>query len=280
MRLLLLFFVLCFFGSLVSCKKYAAADPAIFISPSTIAVSTTTAQGSGSHKITDLWVYVNGKFIGAYPTTNTFPAVTKNQAVSIDVFAGVLDNGIKASRTFLPFYEPLHFDTTVEAGKTITRPFTFKYRAATNFTWTENFEGQGISMVKSPVSNNNFTIKSGSDGFEGRYLYIAGDGNNPIVQIQSSGSGFGLPASNANVYLELNYKCNDFVTIGLINADGLQKEAFTLNASSTWNKIYISLASTVNTDYTSTHKVFFKMLKKDGYPDPELFLDNVKLVFL
>lgn len=280
MRLSLLLILMCFWGLLVRCKKYTASDPAIFVTPGVISVATTTAQGSGSHKITDLWVYVDGNFKGAYPVTATIPLITQNQGVGVDVLAGIKDNGLKDTRIPWPFYETVHFDTLVEAGKTILRNFTFKYRASTNFTWTENFEGQGISIQKSPISNADFTVQSGPDGFEGRYLHIAGNSANPIVQIESAGTGFTLPQFNSNVYLELNYKCTELVTVGLITKDGYMKDVMYLNPTSTWNKIYISLSSTLNTNYSVNQKVFFKMVKLEGNPDPELFLDNIKLVYL
>jgi len=41
------------------------------------------------------------------------------------------------------------------------------------------------------------------------------------------------------------------------------------------------MANTVNTlPVTSKQKVYFRMYKLDGEPMPELFIDNIKLVFL
>ncbi|MCC6371815.1 MAG: hypothetical protein IT236_12470 [Bacteroidia bacterium] len=279
MRLLLLFVL---FVSLfqVSCKKYVAADPAFFIQPALVSVSTTTAQGSNSSRISDLGVYVDGKFKGYYPVENAFPVVNYNQHVSLDILPGIKNNGIKDTRIFYPFYEILHFDTLVSANSTISRPFTFKYKAATNFTWTENFENAGFSVIKSQISDTLFTLVTGSESYEGRCLRLNGSNTATLVQVESA-EPFGLPLNTANVYLELNYKCNTDVTIGLISTDGIHKEAFHLNASANWNKIYISMANTVNTlPVTSKQKVYFRMYKLDGEPMPELFIDNIKLVFL
>ncbi|NBQ48232.1 MAG: hypothetical protein EBU33_07245, partial [Sphingobacteriia bacterium] len=64
MRLFLVV-VITFVLFLASCKKDLAADETFFIQPGEIKVLPANKQGTGSHKITELWMYVNGKFQGA-----------------------------------------------------------------------------------------------------------------------------------------------------------------------------------------------------------------------
>lgn len=261
-----------------SCKKYAPAKEAFFIRPNQISVKTTGNQGSGSHKITELWVYVNGMFQGAFPVENTIPIVSQGKKVTIDVFPGIKNNGLRETRIISPFFEPLKFDTLVDNRLTINRSFTFNYRAAVNFTWTENFESLGYSVIKSPKSNAGFTIVSGDLAFEGKSLKMNTSGND-YLQLESS-SFFALPLGNSNVYLEINYKCNYPLTVGVIKSSGEEVETYILNPQSNWNKIYISMSNSVNEPPATTlQKVFFKMAKT-GSEEAEFYLDNVKLMYL
>lgn len=282
MRILLLFVTLSFLLLASSCKKYVPAEEASFLQPGTISVSTTTAQGTGNHKITDLWVYVNGQFQGAYPVENTIPIVTKGEPVSLDIKPGIKNNGITSTRMPWLLYDWTHIDTTLPSGVSFVRPFTFKYNSACTFTWVENFEGAGFSVINSAKSDTAFSIKS-QDGIEGRYLNFQGPYSSSvnIIQIESTGDGFKIPLNTANVYLELNYKCNADVLVGVYASSGEEKEALHLNPQSNWNKIYIQLGGTLNmAPATSTHKVFFRMYKTSDQPRPELSLDNIKLVYI
>lgn len=95
----------------------------------------------------------------------------------------------------------------------------------------------------------------------------------------TSTSSFKLPTGSSNVYLELNYKCNETIEIGLIGDNSDEKSAFFLSEQ-TMDKIYINLAATVNAQVVSSkYKVFIRMLKIES-SQPELYLDNIKLVYL
>jgi hypothetical protein len=275
MRLFLLFVITGISFLLGSCKKYQEADEAFYLQPGPISVSTTTAQGSSSHKITDLWVYVNGQFQGAYPSDHTIPIVSKGKAVKLDIYAGIKNNGISGTRIFWPFYERIKIDTLVTVGKTITRPLTFTYNSTTNFSWNESFDGLGTTLESSPK----YSTVSGDLAFEGKSMLVTLRGDSTVAMLKST-SSFKLPTGSSNVYLELNYKCNETIEIGLIGDNSDEKSAFFLNPSKQWNKIYINLAATVNAQVVSSkYKVFIRMLKIES-SEPELYLDNIKLVYL
>ncbi len=267
-----------------SCKKYKPAPAAFFIKPSLVSVATTgTTQGTANHKITDLYLYVGGKFQGAYQTGNIMPIVTNNKNVTIDIFAGIKNNGIKeASITWL-FYDKIEFDTLVENGKTINRPLTFKYNPGVQFVWLENFEGNGFSLIKSNTgagSDTTFKIASPGDTFEGsRSIELGLTGNGNVAQLETA-IYYTLPKGNTNVYLEINYKCTAVFEVGV--TDGLYlKSALNVNAQPNWNKIYIQLADAVNrAPSPNQHKIYFRMIKPNDNDNPRVWLDNIKLIYL
>lgn len=265
---------------LSGCKKYVPSTPAFFIKATTISVNTTSVQGSSSNKITELYLYTNGKFQGAYPVGNLMPIANNNQNVKIDVFAGIKNNGLKETRITWIFYDKIQIDTMVESGKTIERPFTFKYNPDVKFEWVEGFENlAGSSIVNSSVSSTAFSLVTSPESFEGKSLKMQLTTNQTIAQVESA-LPYSLPSGTSNVYLELNYKCFQEFTVGLIdNVTGTQKLAFTINPSTSWNKIYIALGDAVNNQPTSSsHKIYFKMVKKSDNDDSRVYLDNIKVV--
>lgn len=284
MRSFLLFSFFLFLFSQFSCKKYAPAPEAFFLKPGVITVNTNSIQGSGSHKITDLWVYVNGKFQGAYPVENKIPIVTNNSKVKITVLAGIKNNGIAGTRISWPLYSNIQFDTLVESGTTATRPFTFSYFPAATFTWTENFESStvgGYTIEKSLASSVKPVIRSDEGGIEGKYMELKLLGDSVVAQAQSSGSGFTLPKASSNVYLEFNYKCNHEFNLGLIAENTQLKPVIFLKEQPQWNKIYVQLSALINTEPVSDkYKIYFQMIRANTDPTAYLHIDNIKLVYL
>jgi hypothetical protein len=286
MKYFLFFGLFCNFFLTSSCKKYKPAPAAFFIKTEKVSVATTTAQGTSNHKITDLYLYINGEFKGAFQSGNTLPIVTNNSNVTVDIFAGIKEDGIKDKSVTWPFYDKIEFDTLVESGKTILRPLTFKYNPGTTFAWLENFDGtNGISLIKSILNGGSlaatFTTASQADSFEGKsYELNLNNLSVGSVGTLESSLSYALPQGNPNVYLELNYKCSSVFEVGL--SDGLvTKPTMYINPQANWNKIYIKLAETVNLPPNpGSQKVYFRVLKTNDNPDPHVWLDNIKLIYL
>ena len=154
MKILLLSFYVLVLFTFFGCKKYQAADAAFFITSNKAAILTSTAQGSPSSKITDLWFYVNGKFQGAFPVGNKMPVISKGNAVSLDIFAGIKNNGISGTRMPYIFFDKTHLDTFVGNGVSINRDVNFRYKTDTKFALVEGFDGVGNSFQKSSVSSD------------------------------------------------------------------------------------------------------------------------------
>lgn len=265
---------------LASCKKDRAAAETFFIKPEKISVLPGNKQGSSSHKITDLWMYVNGKFQGAYPAGNLLPVISNGQPVKVNILAGIRNNGISDTRIFWSFYDVLELDTFVEAGKTVSRDLSFRYNPYTVFAWNEDFEGNaGYTMRKSPVSSVSFRMVNPPEAFEGKSISLSLSGDSITAQIEST-SSFSLPTGSSNVYLELNYKGNEDFTVGLIGDNDQFKPALNVVKQANWNKIYIQLSTAVSEPpVSSKYKVSFRLLKRD-VNNPIIYLDNIKLVYL
>lgn len=282
-----LFGIFLLFLLFIGCNKEKLKAPdAFFIKPEsiTVAVTNSTLQGTTSHKISDIWYYVDGKFKGAFPAGNMFP-VTVSGPTRLTFFAGIKNNGIAATRQPYEFYESLNFDTTVSQGTIVKRNFEFKYKSAVKFHWLEDFEGfgttSGISIKNSSNTDTSFAIATSTlapfpNVFEGtKCLYFAVDNTKRAAQYEST-STFNLPKSGEPVYLEMNYKCTAPFEVGVHNGSNYYYVAG-INTSSDWNKIYIQLSSGVST-LSGNCGLYIRTFKNNTDAVSEFWIDNIKIL--
>src|SRR5688500_15733567 len=114
----------------IVCNKEKQKEPVTFlIKPRsiTIAITDATVMRTASHKITDIWYYVNGQFKGAFPLGSTLP-VPSTGPTQLIFFPGIKNNGISATRQPYEFYSSVTLDTAVMPGTTVNRDLTFSYK--------------------------------------------------------------------------------------------------------------------------------------------------------
>jgi len=265
-----------------SCKKqFKPANPAFFITCQQIQLNMQPNQGYGSHKITELWLYTNGFFRGAYPIGSKMPVMIEDGRSVIDIFPGIMNNGISTTRIFYPFLEPLKIDTIVESGKSIVRNFTFEYKSNVKFPWVENFELPGTSLIKSAISDTAFIYhESNLHVFEGNKSIEFGlSGGHKIAQFESA-TTYSLPLASSNVYLEFDYKCNSEFEVGALS-NTQYFSALVITPKENWNKIYIQLSTAINLDNsTNIKKIVFRMYRRSDIPNQKVYIDNIKLIHL
>lgn len=277
---LLYLFSFCVTLFYVSCNKQKLKSPqASFLVVDQTQLSTSTNQGTNSHKITDMWLYVNDKFEGIFPVGGVMPIVAEGNA-EIVLFPGIKNNGIAATRLPYTFYQQIKFNQPVEAGKTYTYTPVFEYVTNANFRYNEDFDSgaPGISFTNvggttiAPVSDPNKVY-----GGIGNSLFLTMTDANPTAEIRSTSSIYGLPAGGSPVYLELNYKNNQPFQVGIIGGGADQRQVITINPSLDWNKIYIQLTDAISTSPSyATYKLYVRATKSVN--DPEIYLDNFKVI--
>jgi hypothetical protein len=269
------------------CNKEKLKSPeAFFIKTGAVGVNTITAHGSASHKITDLWLYVDGNFKGTYPVGSTLPITSSSGHARINIYGGIKNNGISFTRLPYDFYENLQIDTTVTPGTTVNRNLNFTYKSASKFLFMETFEGgtQGINMVASIDSDlNSFFLENSSASFEGACMKFTIDDVNKFARFQST-SLFALPLYGVPAYLEINYKCDQPFEVGVYTSSGDFKPAANVNTSSEWNKIYILLSTASGSSPVSLNQgIYVKAIKDQGNGAPAsatIYIDNIKVISL
>ena len=272
---LLLFCNLFFFFSCNKDKLKAPESSFLVVDP--VNLITTPSQGTNSHKITDIWYYVDGQFKGIFPVGSVMPIVSSGSA-DITLFAGIKNNGISATRAPYALYNSVTVKQNVEPGKTYTVSPNFEYNTGAFFYYCDNFETMGSYFSRAGDSFYVYTADpSKTFGGTGQSVYMSMNDAKPTAEMLQTTPYF-LPSGGATIYLELNYKCNQPFTVGVIGGGTERRTALTVNKSEDWNKIYISLTNVVSTQPTySSYQVFIHADKHVA--SPAIYIDNVKLIY-
>lgn len=243
-----------------------------------VSFTTTTGQGSASQKITDVWVDVDNTAQGVYEIPKIFP-VLKNGSTYLLLSAGILDNGIAATRAIYPFYFPDTLTLDLEAKKIYSLTPHFTYRTATKFSFIEDFEAGNIFSL---ITGDTGLVRTSSAGnvFEGNYSgYIYLDADHPVYEGRTT-SSFVIERGSP-VYVELNYKCDQQFEIGLYGNTSLgvvSNYKWNINPKDTWNKIYLNMGQDVTDLDASSLQIQIRAVFDTSNSSSHIYLDNVKLV--
>ncbi len=287
MRNFLLYLILsvCLF-LVVSCNKEKLKSPTasfIYVGHPTVNTTSTFAQGTNDHKITDTWVYVNGQYVGAFPLGGVVPIVATGNA-DIAMYGGIKNNGISATRLPYAMYTGYEFSQNFEAGKTYTINPVYNYVSGAQFHLIEGFENSGVLF--SAEGDSAFSLTGGSNTnkevYEGLHsLFMGMSDAKPNAAIKTSGHIYTFPQTATTVYLEMNYKCNQKVLVTLLAGDTEERSVITLNRTEGWNKIYIQLSEAVYTQpLYNYYDLIIKASKETTIANPEIYIDNIKIISL
>lgn len=278
MRAFLPVFLAVALSVLISCKKEKLkANAASFIVVNEAVVTSGIPTMADSHKITDIWLYVDDKFQGIYPIGSVMPIMNEGTA-NVRLYGGIVNNGIAGTRLPYTFYNPYVYNGTFEAGKTYTIIPTFEYRSGLQIQ-DDPFLPRGSYYEPS----GDITPVMISDpakvwGGSGNSIYMTVTDAKPQAMLKTS-TALALPLGGSDVYLEMDYKCNHEITVGVIGGSAEQRSSLTLRPTSSWNKVYISLTSVVSMQPTYTsYQVFVQAIKQPSASDAEIYLDNLRLV--
>jgi hypothetical protein len=268
------FFITC------SKEKYEAKEPT-YISIDEIVLTTNYAvQGSASSNITDAWVFINDDLVGVYELPATFPVLKEGNA-EVKIYAGIKDNGIAASRARYLLYDPHVEQLNLVPGETIMMAPSVTYSSGVNFAWLEDFENASLSFLYHQLSDT-IVFKQSSGVKEGSFSgKVFLDANMDFFEATSIAFTT-IPKDGSKVYLELDFKTNEPVLLGVYH-DNNQYGYVNLSVTEEWTKIYINLTSVVTAVANSSEiKIFMGVENSLANPfitaNPEIHLDNIKLV--
>lgn len=240
-------------------------------------------QGSSSSRITEVWFYAGGEFLGAYDMPATIPVVQAGDS-EIRLFPGVKINGIINTPDIYPFYKTIDVNLNLQPLKTDTiRPQT-SYKDNVRFAMVEDFEQNHI-FVEDEDGNPATSMQSSKvDVFEGEFsgrIHLV-SGDNDFCEAATLVKFAQIPTNGTPVYLEMNYKNTMQFTVGLIghqsNIAPAKNYIIAIRPRDFWNKIYIDLTEVLNLSDLESYQVVIAAALEDGQSEGTVFLDNVKML--
>lgn len=293
---------------LFSCNKFKGSQeiPAYLrIEPWTL-TTNYEIEGAATEAITDAWVYVNGSLHGCFEFKNhddglytMIPLLEKGEK-TLQIYPGVKMNGIASTRIQYPFYQPYKIKHTFVEGEIGTvNPSTKYYNIDTvtdlHFKLMEDFEEINnikfyrIDSTYAPLTQISHRTDPNAwlDPLDTINHYRSGHihvGDSIKRFCIASGQLTGLPAAGNYVMMEVDYKCDKEMLIGMYiksSQNGLQdQELYYLKATNTWKKAYINFSPTVTDNYFADYfKIYFRGYVS-GDETADFYFDNIKLIYL
>lgn len=249
--------------------------------------NASESYGSASHKITDVWVFANGKRIGTFELPAKVPILEKGET-KISLLAGVYADGMTTARFPYAFYNQLDQTLSLEPGKvTELQPeVTFNPNTLFPLPINEDFSSsrREFQVTSGPyqvqINTTDLTDFKYANGAVG-VVYANPSTVQPAVL--ESFTDAKLPVNGSAVFLEFDYKSTlDFKVGVLVTRNGVtNRDPNFLNVlrKDSWNKIYLNLTDDATNPNNSgaTFKVFFEVPASSNPKDYFAF-DNVRLL--
>jgi len=246
-------------------------------------------EGSNSHNITDAWVYLDDNLIGVFELPAIIP-ILKSGPQNIDIRAGIKLNGISSTRAPYPFYNPISFDGFELFQDSVRNMgvINTSYQSNLEFAWLEDFEDSGLTLEE--ISSSDTAIKRTApddpNAFKDEHSQYSGivslTKEKPIWSATSLDS-YPITKQGSSVLLELNFKTNNYFSVGLLIKEYSQFVKIPLvvaNHADTWRKIYINLGPNISLHPQGDYfKVVIESELEDAKSNADIYLDNIKLIY-
>lgn len=254
-----------------------------FVSISEIKLNSKTIEGSSNHNFKDAWVFVDGATIGVYELPRRIPIAieTAGQSTLLSIQAGIRDNGINSAPTVFPFVGNYEVNLDLTGGEELGLIPEFEYLEATIFRLIADFETSnlisfdedGDSTTTLVISNEEFSTGIGS----GKMAVAAGG----IMEQASTLVYDDFPVNGSPIYVEIDYKGNMDLDLGLIGINGQQlfKDYFvSLRSSEEWKKTYINLTDLIIASNFEGYQLLLGIDNTNGGTEAQVYVDNIKLL--
>jgi hypothetical protein len=248
-------------------------------------------KGSASAKITEVWVFVDEEFAGAFPIPARVP-ILKTGTVRLRIEAGIRENGLRSTPDIYPFYTSYEQTLELLPNETIRITPQISYQNNSKIAFIEDFERSGsiFQTVVTGTPSSRLTINKAVP-FEGQ-----GSGqvqlsvNDPFVEIATTPKYRDLLSNGNVVYLEMDYRSDVPVSFGILGYNEGQEDPIAFayqagfNPSTSWNKIYFNLTPVVFTSNAEEFQIVLRAaipLDENGtFTQQEglVLLDNIKLI--
>lgn len=281
------FFIFVIVMTLYSCALFedGGDDPAILDIPEITLTTNIPSQGDNSHDIADVWVFVDGQGLGVFELPTTVPVITTSAMPDFVIFGGIRKNGMRDNAIVYPFYQSIEFVQELTPLTIQPLQLDFAYRDNVTFALLENFE-LGNQFTKDEDEDMATSLSITDDMFRNG----AKSGNlkltaeNPSIEV-SNQIPFSVPTDGTPTYLEIDYKGDTELVIGLVGVEssGLEFKNFiiVLVSQTEWTKIYVDLTEELAlSEFENYRLVMGATVTDSGSEEANVFIDNLKIVHL
>ena len=281
-----------------SCNSFQGSQeiPAYIHVDTFLLTTNYPVEGAASHKITDVWLYIDDNLLGCYEMPATIPVLKKGNH-KVTLYPGIKLNGNSSTRTYNPFYQPYIIENVELKEKEIDtlRPTTTYYSANDNdinFRFIEDFERQ-VMLEETSDSDTTITRTERdapgiwNDAFNNShysgYVWIGTTDTDTLNNFCiTSEAYYDLPNQGNSVFLEIDYKTNELFEVGLfayISGEEYMPLVYVNPSPDRWNKIYINLGPSITDTQEAEYFKFYIAGRVDAGKDAEYYFDNIKLVY-
>jgi len=289
----LIYYLLLVVLGFISCDTFnpKEAVPAFINIDTAFVEVNVNLQGSSAHQIKNVWVFNNVEPLGTFPLPAKIPILDEGNSNII------LQPGIKLNNRSdnLAVYEVMTSDTfavNLKSGEIINYQPTFSYKQSAYFDLIYDFElannfsnTRGNAQVQA-TSNKNLVFEGNRsltivlDELNTSFKIVSAD----VLDVQRSLTFVAdeIPADGRNTYIEMHYKNDATITVGLItNSSGLPNfstEILIIGAKKEWSKIYIPLTNFITSNSVRNIRLYFEGALADGQNSARFSWDNIKII--
>ncbi len=267
----------------------ACSIPSLNVSPISyiyidkMVLETNSSEGSNNHNFKDAWIYQEGKSIGIYELPKKVAIINQNQGMKINISfqAGIRDNGINSSSVVYPFVGNFETEIMLNEGMESNIMPKFRYLEATKFRMVADFEGVnlfGFDEDGDSTTNIVITDETAASGVKSGKILLQ---PNEVVEEATKLVFNGIPTDGSPVYLEIDYKGNIDLNIGLIGISGDQifKDYFvSLRSEKDWKKAYINFTELIVASNLNGYQVLLAADNSNSTLEGLIYVDNIKFL--
>lgn len=267
----------------LSCDSEEAA-PA-FLEIGGINFTTGPGQGAATEDITEVWVFADDVFLGAYDIPSRIPIIASGET-DIRIQMGVRQNGISATPEIYEFYAPVTRTLDLIPGEIVDLGILdITYRDDVRFAILEDFE-PGRQRVFTDILSGSGTIEASTEnvlsGSASGKIELMNDDR--VLEALSFAAFSDLIFNEPNVWLEVDFISDVPVVWGIVGnipTTGLARfygPGFL--PSTEWRKIYFNLTEVIVISNLAEYSIGLNaFIQEVTQESGTVFLDNVKVLY-
>lgn len=273
--------------SLAALLVFTGCPPDNEIAPAIITLEGFNLQtpelGPATSDISEVWVFADGTYIGAFPLPARIP-VLRAGSTEMRFEPGVKQNGISTTPEIYEFYTPVSRTLELVPGETIELGTpVIGYKPEVKLAIFETFEAGFTRAFTELVVGDTLLVPTRefvrTGEFSGK-LYLSDA--EPSVEIASTQTFRGLTDVRPYVWLEIDYRSDANAQWGVTGVQGIEVIRYFdpgFRPKNEWTKIYFNLTETILLSTLQDYKLNLTTLLPAELSEGSVYLDNIKLLY-